>query len=314
MSIPYLPLFVADYEADTAHLSVAEDGAYMRLLRLQWRTPGCTMPNDHGWIQRRVRATDGEWRSLFAPLLKEFFSVRRGRIYQPRLHAEFERINATSLKRSSAGKKGGRHRKALKNIETSKSPAKAKQKHLEPELDKEREANASPKKAGRIPDDWALSRPLGEWAVEQGASVERVRFEAEQFKDHWLSASGQTASKRDWAAAWRKWFRKALKDSPERPNGGPGNGKPGYATGEHAADLIAFGASFDERAEADSQVDHGESSEPSGPLLPDPLGPGRCQNDGGGLDRGFGGHTPGSVGEGSQGVAQIIPIPATVAR
>ena len=34
MRTPYFPLHVADYEAKTAHLTIEEDGAYMRLLRL----------------------------------------------------------------------------------------------------------------------------------------------------------------------------------------------------------------------------------------------------------------------------------------
>lgn len=135
MSIPYLPLFVADYEADTAHLTTAEDGAYMRLLRLQWRTAGCTLPNDHAWIKRRVRCTDDEWTDLYFPMLEEFFKVREGRVFQPRLMEEFERVNATSKKRSDAGRKGGRPRKSLKNNETGESPAKANGKHLEPEPD-----------------------------------------------------------------------------------------------------------------------------------------------------------------------------------
>lgn len=143
MSIPYLPLFVADYEADTAHLTVAEDGAYMRLLRLQWRTPGCTLPDDDQWIQRRCRAGDDEWRDLFKPILAEFFKRNRGRIFQGRLKAEWERITATSSLRSSAGKKGGRPRKSLKSNEKSESPAKANGKHLEPDLDLDKKTSSS---------------------------------------------------------------------------------------------------------------------------------------------------------------------------
>ena len=33
MALPYFPYYVDDYEADTAHLTIAEDGAYIRLLR-----------------------------------------------------------------------------------------------------------------------------------------------------------------------------------------------------------------------------------------------------------------------------------------
>ncbi|MGH3055781.1 MAG: DUF1376 domain-containing protein, partial [Gaiellaceae bacterium] len=47
--LPFLPLWIAKYEAKTSHLSFAEDGAYMRLLRLCWVTPGGTLPADDAW-------------------------------------------------------------------------------------------------------------------------------------------------------------------------------------------------------------------------------------------------------------------------
>ena len=40
MKVPYFPLYIADYDSKTAHLTLEEDGAYLRLLRLCWRTPG----------------------------------------------------------------------------------------------------------------------------------------------------------------------------------------------------------------------------------------------------------------------------------
>ena len=35
------------------------------------------------------------------------------------------------------------------------------------------------------------------------------RRQTEMFVDHWRSASGANARKRDWEAAWRNWMRKA---------------------------------------------------------------------------------------------------------
>lgn len=133
MSAPYFPYYVGDYEADTAHLTVAEDGAYVRLLRLQWRTPGCKLPDDEAWLRRKVRATEREWEDVYLPVIEEFFKRSRGRLWSARLLAEFEKLTATSLKRSSAGKKGGRPRKQLEHKQFGESPAKANQKHPEPE-------------------------------------------------------------------------------------------------------------------------------------------------------------------------------------
>lgn len=137
MSVPYIPLYVADYEADTAHLSIEEDGAYMRLLRLCWRTPGCSIPDDAAWIMRRMRCTADEFHRVVSPIIAEFFRKERGRIYNPRLAQEFRRIEDVSKKRSEAGRMGGRPAKVLKNNAPDESKAKAKQKHLEPELEPE---------------------------------------------------------------------------------------------------------------------------------------------------------------------------------
>lgn len=138
MSVPYLPLYVADYEADTAHLSLEEDGAYNRLLRLCWRTPGCSLPNDSDWIAKRLRISDDDYRRVIAPIIDEFFSVSHGRIVSRRLSAEREKIDAISRARSEAGKRGGRP-KTLKNHDNNKSKGgsktKANGKHLEPELE-----------------------------------------------------------------------------------------------------------------------------------------------------------------------------------
>lgn len=128
MSVPFIPLYVTDYEADTAHLSLEEDGAYLRLLRLCWRTPGCSIPDDRDWITRRMRCSAEEYERIVEPLLNEFFKRRSGRLFNPRLSAEFERIDATHRARSSAGKKGGRPAKALKEPDLDESPGKAKRK------------------------------------------------------------------------------------------------------------------------------------------------------------------------------------------
>ena len=118
MSIPYLPLYVNDFEADTAHLSIAEDGAYNRLLRLCWRSPNCTIPANPDWIRRQLRCSEEEYKTIVSPIIDEFF-VRAGtkagaKLKNPRLLREFERINLTQQKRSEAGAKGAEIRKLLK--------------------------------------------------------------------------------------------------------------------------------------------------------------------------------------------------------
>ncbi|MEM9286758.1 MAG: DUF1376 domain-containing protein [Pseudomonadota bacterium] len=111
---PYLPLYVKDYEARAAHLTMEEDGAYMRLLRLCWMSPGCSIPDDEAWIRRRMRATDQQMKDVILPLIEEFMKRKKGRIVQENLLESFSKYSDTISARKKSGKKGG-VAKALKN-------------------------------------------------------------------------------------------------------------------------------------------------------------------------------------------------------
>lgn len=117
--LPTLPLFVDDYEAATAHLTLEEDGAYTRLLRLCWRTPGCSIPDDDEWIARRMRVDSECMARVVKPILKEFFSRSRGRWFQKRLRAEFGYVTARVQARKDAGKRGGDAKAAKSNKKPS---------------------------------------------------------------------------------------------------------------------------------------------------------------------------------------------------
>lgn len=130
--LPRLPLFVDDYEAATAHLNLEEDGAYMRLMRLCWRMPRCTLPNDPAWIRRKMRVDQETYDRVVAPIIEEFFRRNRGRLYQKRLLSEFVYVNGVSSERSIAGKKGGeisalKRRGNRSSKATDLLPAKSKQ-------------------------------------------------------------------------------------------------------------------------------------------------------------------------------------------
>ena len=125
---PYIPFYVDDYDAHTAHLSPAEDGVYMRLLRLCWRTPGCSLPNDPVWIARKIRLTAEQFEEIAKPVLEEFFTLSRGRFVQKRLKAEYDDISRKKIARQKAGKIGG-SAKARKTKEKVSSNAMALPEH-----------------------------------------------------------------------------------------------------------------------------------------------------------------------------------------
>jgi len=136
MSLAYFPLYADDFEADTAHLTLEEDGAYNRLLRLCWRTPGCSLPNDRAWIHRKMRARTDAEKAVVDIVLDEFFTVEKNRISNARLMKEWLAANAAHDRRKNAGKKGG-SAKALKTNNSKPSNAEAKPKQPEPEPEPE---------------------------------------------------------------------------------------------------------------------------------------------------------------------------------
>jgi hypothetical protein len=149
--------------------------------------------------------------------------------------------------------------------ERSPTPPKEKQtNHSLPsvsnaEVAKETEAARSSKRANgrghRLPADWALSDDDREFAATV-LPAQRVRSEADKFRDYWHAANGPPSVKRDWSAAWRNWCRKAAE------NNGRWNGQDRQRGNViDAADrLVDFVRTFDEPAPAEDQLRLGASS------------------------------------------------------
>jgi uncharacterized protein YdaU (DUF1376 family) len=129
--LPFLPLYVDDYEAATAHLSPLEDGIYMRLLRLLWRSPGCSIPDNQHWVMRHLRVDSAVYVEVVHPLILEFFTRKNGKIYQRRLMSEWQRSMALGEKRSAAGKQAA-IAKSLKKAGNSSTIEQRLNNHPEP--------------------------------------------------------------------------------------------------------------------------------------------------------------------------------------
>lgn len=102
MSAPYMPLFVADYLADTAHLTAAEHGAYLMLVMNYWQR-GKPLPADDKKLARIARMTDVEWAGS-RDTLAEFFVEADGVWAHKRIDAEL----AVAEEKTSKAKKAAR--------------------------------------------------------------------------------------------------------------------------------------------------------------------------------------------------------------
>lgn len=264
--LPFLPLWVSTYEAHTAHLSLCEDGAYNRLLRLCWRTPGCSLPADDTWVMRQMRVDQTSFDAFVKPVLSEFFKVRRGRYVNDKLKEVFDEANAKTERRKNAGRKGG-EAKSRKSKEPMPSNATAELEQcsgkLEPELElhtdsKKEEAFASPEKRApngsrlspdwTLPDDWLSEARRLAFQQKTPLTDQEIRNEADKFRDYWVAAPGAKGRKCDWVATWRSWIRNGLERRQGRGNASGRGGATAFA--QHGRGSIAAAAArrADQRA------------------------------------------------------------------
>lgn len=95
-ALPYMPLFVADYLADTAHLTPAQHGAYLLLIMNYWQR-GKPLPNDDARLAQIAKMNKRDWAHNRHAIL-EFFTEQDNLLIHSRITHELSRVEAKSLK------------------------------------------------------------------------------------------------------------------------------------------------------------------------------------------------------------------------
>ena len=90
-----MPLWVADFQADTQELDAREVGAYMLILMTMWGRDG-RLPNDQKKIQRVARV-DRNWPKVWSSI-ERYFVVDGDTIFNPRLSLEVEKVRTKSTR------------------------------------------------------------------------------------------------------------------------------------------------------------------------------------------------------------------------
>jgi len=211
----WMPLYVSDYLADTGHLSTLEHGAYLLLIMHYWQNG--SLPTDEKKLARITRMRLELWRKL-APQLKDFFddSWRHERIER-----ELSEASDILSKRSKAGKAGASGRWGKRNADAmanaskcqipspTPSPLPNKKEKEEKVLDR---ADARKRRVSmpfNFPDEELKSAAVNFWQVHARPDIAaEVDIQADQFRDHHAKTGAIMA---DWPAAWRTWYRNALK-------------------------------------------------------------------------------------------------------
>jgi hypothetical protein len=122
-----MSVWVADWTADTQHLTCEQDGAYWRLIRALWRAHG-VLKNDERHLATIVGLSVKKWRAISADVLA-FFEVDESSIQHEKLTITLLSVVSKSDSRASNGAKGGRA-KALKRL----NPGLANATDLPPDL------------------------------------------------------------------------------------------------------------------------------------------------------------------------------------
>lgn len=99
-ALPYMQLYVADYLADTPHLTTEEHGAYLLLLFSYWQT-GKPLRVDR--LAHTARLSNERWTSVQRSLT-EFFKEVDGVWIHLRVEKDLEKVATKSGKNSEAGK------------------------------------------------------------------------------------------------------------------------------------------------------------------------------------------------------------------
>jgi len=100
----WMPLFIGDYLADTAHLDNAQSGTYLHLLMHYWRNG--PLPNDEALLAAIGKTQPKAWKAMRGIILAFFTLGEDGCLHQKRQDSERNRWSDISDKRREAGKRG----------------------------------------------------------------------------------------------------------------------------------------------------------------------------------------------------------------
>lgn len=217
---PYIPFYTSDFLGGTSGMTAATKGVYITLLCLMYEVEG---PLGQSWdtLARRSGCTLPAFKKAVQALVDDDkIEVSDAGIWSEKCAKHITK----RCERSNSAKAAAKTRWEKTEQKQGVPDANAKQPQCQPEPEpesyKKKEPNGSlQKKGSRLPSDWVLPKTLGEWAVENGLTRDEVRREADTFKDYWIGVPGQKGVKLDWAATWRNWIRKRIKDDPRRSAG-----------------------------------------------------------------------------------------------
>ena len=233
-ALPYMQLYIADYLADTMHLSTEEHGAYLLLMFNYWQT-GRAIPKNR--LEKIARLSNDRWVAV-EPSLKEFFADNGSEWVHERIERDLETVRSSISQKSEAGKASARARKAKKQTggerETNErstaveSPLEQDTNenvtNKDPDIDTDLKENPEREREGAqqeffppfgkfpITEDWLPGAEfVGQaalWGINLGEQPGYTAVELQQFRDYW-----KCEGKVKHHIQWEQTFATSLKAS-----------------------------------------------------------------------------------------------------
>ena len=108
----WMPLYVADYIADTTDLTTEQHGAYLLLIMHYWRRG--PLSDDNRTLANVSRLTPKRWK-MVRPFVAPFFQIKKGVWHHVRIDQELLEAAKNMEKKRSAGKAGASARWSGRN-------------------------------------------------------------------------------------------------------------------------------------------------------------------------------------------------------
>ncbi|ELQ4164339.1 DUF1376 domain-containing protein [Escherichia coli] len=198
-ALPYMQLYIADYLADTMHLSAEEHGAYLLLMFNYWQT-GKPIPKNR--LAKIARLTNERWADV-EPSLQEFFCDNGEEWVHLRIEEDLASVREKLTKKSAAGKASVQARRSRKEADVQTKQERnltGVQTDVEVVFEHDVNTKATNKDTDKDTDkdlktDPPLNPPRGNRGVKKFDPLDIVL-------PNWISVS-----------LWREWveFRQALR-------------------------------------------------------------------------------------------------------
>jgi uncharacterized protein YdaU (DUF1376 family) len=201
---------------------MAEAGLYITLIAMMYER-GRPLDDDKAALARLASAPPAAFnRGLKTLLRMKKLIETEGGLWSCRVEKELKtraqkRVLSSQSARTRWEKDQGKQCPDDANALRTHSKKNATRNQIPDTRDKKQKASPSSKKGSRLSEDWTLSEKNLADAQAQGIVGDRVKVEADKFRDYWIAKPGQGGVKLDWDATWRNWCRNASSRSAAPP-------------------------------------------------------------------------------------------------